>query len=121
MGQAVMGANPFLNGKTIYDLKNWAERKMHGKGVPAAPADAPVAITKNVAQASPEFVAYKAAIAKIVLVADDASAAPSAASAPNTAPAGDTPVVTPAAGAAPGAASGTAPGTAEAPETDLPD
>ncbi len=76
MGGAVMSANPFLNGKTIADLKDWAERKMRGKGVKALPSapSAPATTTKNVAQASPEFVAYKTAMTKLVAAAADGSA-----------------------------------------------
>jgi len=69
MGGAVMKANPFLNGKSIADLKDWAERKMRGKGSSAgsSPAPAPpVVTTKNVAQTSPEFVAYKTAMTAFV-------------------------------------------------------
>jgi len=93
MGSAVMSANPFLNGKTIADLKNWAERKMSGKGVPASstpstPA-APVTTTKNVAQASPEFVSYKAALTKFVAMAttDPSAGMPSSSGASPSVPA----------------------------------
>lgn len=32
MGASVVGANPFLRGKTIADLRDWADRKMQGRG-----------------------------------------------------------------------------------------
>lgn len=42
MGARVVSANGFLAGYTIADLKTWADRKMHGMGVPAhAPTPAP--------------------------------------------------------------------------------
>lgn len=42
MGPGVIGANPFLRGKTIAYIKEWAERKMSGKGYSApVVADAP--------------------------------------------------------------------------------
>ncbi len=37
MGPAVVGANPFLRGKTIADLHNWSNRKMRGRGIAATP------------------------------------------------------------------------------------
>ena len=37
MGSGVVGANPFLRGKTIADLWAWADRKMQGRGGSAAP------------------------------------------------------------------------------------
>ncbi len=40
MGAGVVGANPFLKGKTIADLKQWAENKMNHKGGAAMPAAA---------------------------------------------------------------------------------
>ena len=99
MGGAVMSANPFLNGKTIADLKDWAERKMRGKGAKALPnsPSAPATVTKNVAQASPQFVAFKAALAKLVLAAADGSGAPS----PDLATAPAAPDATPPADPAP--------------------
>ena len=32
MGASVVGANPFLRGKSIADLRDWADRKMQGRG-----------------------------------------------------------------------------------------
>ena len=74
LGQGVMTANPFLNGKRVADLKDWAERKMRGRGARSAPA-APQVETKEVARASPEFQAYKAAISAL-LAAGTATAVP---------------------------------------------
>ena len=93
MGPAVMSANPFLNGKTIADLKNWAERKMAGKGVPASKTapSAPVTTTKNVGQTSPQFVAYKASLAKLVLASVQDTAASAPASSDTAAPAATAP------------------------------
>jgi hypothetical protein len=128
MGGAVMSANPFLNGKTIADLKNWAERKMGGKGIPASATgpSPPATTTQNVAQASPQFVAFKASIAKLVLASVEASGAPAPASTDTAAPpseggpAGTVPVP---AAAAPAPAAGPAPAgdAAGAPPDDGPD
>jgi murein DD-endopeptidase MepM/ murein hydrolase activator NlpD len=65
LGQSVISANPFLTGKDVAYIKNWAEAKMRGKGVSSAPS-APVVETKTVARASPEFEAYRAAISAMV-------------------------------------------------------
>jgi murein DD-endopeptidase MepM/ murein hydrolase activator NlpD len=75
LGQSVISANPFLTGKDVTYVKNWAEAKMRGKGVrsPSAPA----AETKNINRSSPEFVAYKAAVTALIaaIVAPEASPA----------------------------------------------
>lgn len=73
LGQGVLSANPFLYGKTVADLKEWAERKMRNRGSPAAPS-APQVETRDVARASPEFQAYKAAISALLASATAAAA-----------------------------------------------
>ena len=64
LGQGVISANPFLTGKSVSYVKSWAEAKMRGRGAPAP--SAPTVETKNIAQSSPEFVAYKAALTDLV-------------------------------------------------------
>jgi len=64
LGQGVISANPFLTGKSVSYVKSWAEAKMRGRGAPAP--SAPTVETKNVAQSSPEFVAYKAALTELI-------------------------------------------------------
>lgn len=76
LGQGVMTANPFLNGKTVADLKDWAERKMRGKGVRSSAPEPPKVETTQVARASPEFVSFKAAI--LAMLDPAAGAAPAA-------------------------------------------
>ncbi len=69
LGQGVISANPFLTGKTVSYVKIWAENKMRVKGARPATlpsSSEPVVETKNVARTSPEFLAYKAAIAAMV-------------------------------------------------------
>jgi hypothetical protein len=53
LGAPVINANPFLTGWVAADVINWAERKMSGRGGPAAPP--PIIV-------SPEFRIYQAAI-----------------------------------------------------------
>ena len=78
VGASVMSANPFLNGMKVYDIKNWAERKMaRGKGVRAAPSE-PAVETRNVAKTSPEFIAYKAAMTALIAAATADVASPAA-------------------------------------------
>jgi murein DD-endopeptidase MepM/ murein hydrolase activator NlpD len=64
LGQSVISANPFLTGRDVAYVKNWAEAKMRGKGV-SAPST-PVVETKNINRSSPEFVAYKAAVTAMI-------------------------------------------------------
>ncbi len=72
LGSAVIRANPFLTGKDVSYVKNWAEQKMrHRRGGGAA---APVTVTKKVEEASPEFLAYRKAM--LTLVSGEIAAAP---------------------------------------------
>ena len=57
MGASVVSANGFLVGKTIGDLKQWAENKMNSKGGGSLPA---------VAATPPEVLAYQKIIAGIL-------------------------------------------------------
>lgn len=54
MGEGVVNANPFLRGKTIADLQDWADRKMTGAG--SAPA---VGVSRGPAVIPAEVRAYK--------------------------------------------------------------
>jgi hypothetical protein len=48
MGAGVVNANPFLHGKTIRDLTDWADRKMNSapaRRVVSAPRVVPAAVT----------------------------------------------------------------------------
>ncbi|MBX3570566.1 MAG: M23 family metallopeptidase [Rhizobiaceae bacterium] len=85
LGQGVMTANPFLNGKTVADLKDWAERKMRGRGARSVAPAPPKVETTQVARASPEFVAFKTAI--LAMLDPAAVAVPAAAPAAATDPA----------------------------------
>lgn len=62
LGSGVISANPFLTGKDVAYVKDWAERKMSGKSAPAPT----VVTTKKIEQASPEFAAFREAIAAVV-------------------------------------------------------
>jgi murein DD-endopeptidase MepM/ murein hydrolase activator NlpD len=68
LGSGVLGANPFLKGKDIAYLQDWAERKMSG----AVPKTTTTTSTTQVAQtpaaptASPEFALFKQAIADVL-------------------------------------------------------
>ncbi|RLJ36300.1 transglycosylase-like protein with SLT domain [Litoreibacter meonggei] len=65
MGAGVVKANPFLKGRNIAWVKNWAERKMNRKGGPLAITNAaPV-----VARIPPEVAAYKKAIKAVLEMA----------------------------------------------------
>lgn len=59
MGAAVVNANPFLRGKSVSDLLNWADRKMVGRG--GAVASAPRRIT-----IPPEVAAYRQTVDAIL-------------------------------------------------------
>ena len=73
LGSAVIRANPFLTGKDVSYVKNWAEQKMrHRRGGAAAP----VTVTKKIEEASPEFLAYRKAM--LALVSGEIVAAPAA-------------------------------------------
>jgi len=74
MGAGVVSANPFLRGRNIAYLQNWAENKMRHRGSPrivSSPA-APTVVTRDVKQTSPEFERYKAAMASIVRTTEPA-------------------------------------------------
>src|SRR5439155_18469879 len=65
MGASVISANPFLTGKDCAYVVAWAEKKMSGRApsyvsTPAGPT------TKTVVQTSPEFIAYKGVMLKLV-------------------------------------------------------
>ncbi|MBZ9938986.1 peptidoglycan DD-metalloendopeptidase family protein [Mesorhizobium sp. BR1-1-16] len=68
LGSDVIRANPFLTGKTAGYLIDWADRKMRGatSGGTSQPSSANVPIVAAIKQTSPEFEAYKQAIAAIV-------------------------------------------------------
>lgn len=59
MGAAVVNANPFLRGKTVADLRDWADRKMAGRG--AAVVSAPRRIS-----VPPEVAAYRETVDAIL-------------------------------------------------------
>jgi murein DD-endopeptidase MepM/ murein hydrolase activator NlpD len=63
LGSSVISANPFLTGKNVDYVMNWAERKMRGR---SWTAPQPSVATTEIKQTSPEFEAYKNAIAAIV-------------------------------------------------------
>lgn len=62
LGQGVISANPFLSGKDVNYVVDWAERKMNRRAPRAAVQTAAETTVKKVVQASPEFLKYKAAI-----------------------------------------------------------
>jgi murein DD-endopeptidase MepM/ murein hydrolase activator NlpD len=59
MGAAVVGANPFLRGKTIADLRDWADRKMQGSG-----GGGPAVV--RAAAVPPEIRAFREAIDEVL-------------------------------------------------------
>lgn len=59
MGAAVVNANPFLRGQTVADLRDWADRKMMGRG--SAVASAPRRIV-----VPPEVAAYRETVDAIL-------------------------------------------------------
>ncbi|TGP93960.1 MULTISPECIES: M23 family metallopeptidase [unclassified Mesorhizobium] len=67
LGAAVIQANPFLTGKTVGYVIEWAERKM-GQKVPRVVTDQtqPATTTTEVRQTSPEFEKYKQAITALL-------------------------------------------------------
>jgi len=67
LGAAVIQANPFLTGKTVGYVIDWAERKM-GQKVPRVVTDQsqPATTTTEVRQTSPEFEKYKQAITALL-------------------------------------------------------
>ncbi|AID31680.1 murein DD-endopeptidase MepM/ murein hydrolase activator NlpD [Mesorhizobium sp. USDA 4775] len=67
LGAAVIQANPFLTGKTVGYVIDWAERKM-GQKVPRVVTDQsqPATTTTEFRQTSPEFEKYKQAITALL-------------------------------------------------------
>ncbi|TPK63785.1 M23 family metallopeptidase [Mesorhizobium sp. B2-4-19] len=67
LGAAVIQANPFLTGKTVGYVIDWAERKM-GQKAPRVVTDQsqPATTTTEVRQTSPEFEKYKQAITALL-------------------------------------------------------
>ncbi|WP_298262199.1 peptidoglycan DD-metalloendopeptidase family protein [uncultured Litoreibacter sp.] len=65
MGAGVIKANPFLKGRDIAWVKNWAERKMNRKGGKLTITNAP-ASTPAVARIPAEVVAYKKTIKAVL-------------------------------------------------------
>jgi murein DD-endopeptidase MepM/ murein hydrolase activator NlpD len=63
LGEAVIKANPFLTGKDVAYVIDWAERKMRGR---AGRRPTAVAEQRQVKRASPEFTRYKEAITALV-------------------------------------------------------
>ena len=62
---SVIQANPFLAAMTAADVQAWADRKMSGKR-PSPSTTTPSAPTVAVAASSPEFAAYRSAIATLL-------------------------------------------------------
>jgi murein DD-endopeptidase MepM/ murein hydrolase activator NlpD len=75
MGAAVISANPFLTGKDCAFVVAWAEKKMSGRA-PSYVSGAAGATSKTVVQTSPEFIAYKGAMLKLVELALGPAAMP---------------------------------------------
>lgn len=79
MGAGVVGANPFLRGKTIGDLVAWSDRKMQVKGSPvvssgsSAPAPVVRAVPKEVKEFQETVDKILAEAAKPKLVASEAN------------------------------------------------
>ena len=71
LGTAVIRANPFLTGKDVAYVKNWAEMKMRHRG---GAATLPVTVTKKIEEASAAFIAYRKSM--LALVGDKDEAAP---------------------------------------------
>lgn len=69
MGASVVRANPFLTGKNIAYLQQWAENKMRQRGsrvtITNAPST-PATTTREVRETSPEFEKYKSTMTGIV-------------------------------------------------------
>jgi hypothetical protein len=66
LSAGVLGANPFLKGKDIAYLQDWAERKMSGAVPRPSPSTTTVAQTPATAAAPPEFALFKRAIAEVL-------------------------------------------------------
>jgi hypothetical protein len=65
LGSAVIQANPFLTGKSVSYVIDWAERKM-GQKVTRVAADQPTSTTTEIRQTSPEFEKYKQAMTALI-------------------------------------------------------
>jgi hypothetical protein len=72
LGSGVIRANPFLTGKNVAYVQNWAEGKMRHRGrfTPSAPGAA--VVTREIKQTSPEFLKFKATIAEVVKTTETA-------------------------------------------------
>ena len=70
LGAQVISANKFLTGKDCAYVIAWAEKKMTGKAVHYS--SQPAVSTKTVVMTSPEFIAYREAMLKIVEMASAA-------------------------------------------------
>lgn len=68
LGAQVISANPFLTGKDCAYVVAWAEKKMTGKAVRYTAQ--PSVTTKTVVRTSPEFIAYRETMLKLVELAD---------------------------------------------------
>jgi hypothetical protein len=75
LGVSVVSANPFLTGKDCAYVVAWAEKKMSGKAprYTSAPGGA---ATTTVIQTSPEFIAYKSSMLKLVELAVGSAVVP---------------------------------------------
>jgi len=66
LGSAVIQANPFLTGKTVSYVVDWAERKMGQKLSRVATDASPQTTTTEIRQTSPEFEKYKQAVTALI-------------------------------------------------------
>ena len=75
LGAGVVSANPFLTGKDCAYVVAWAEKKMSGKAprYKSSPGGAaPSVTTKTMVKTSPEFIAYRDTMLKLVGLGDRA-------------------------------------------------
>ena len=75
LGGPVISANPFLTGKDCAYVVAWAEKKMSGKA-PRYTSSPSGPTTKTLVQTSPEFIAYKSSMLKLVELAVGTVGAP---------------------------------------------
>ena len=68
LGASVVSANPFLTGKDCAYVVAWAEKKMTGKAMKYTTTTAAIT-TKTVVQTSPEFIAYRETLLKLIDIA----------------------------------------------------
>jgi len=66
LGSPVIQANPFLTGKTVSYVIDWAERKMGQKLTQVASDSSQQTTTTEVRQTSPEFEKYKQAVTTLI-------------------------------------------------------